>query len=71
MIAFDELKTKKNLLGFHDLIYYTNKLFAERPSICDRIASRFKLIMVDEMQVFTCSCSYSYSYSYSYSCLFN
>jgi len=48
--TYNQLLLKNSCLDFGDLIYYTNKLLSERPSILKKIHERFKYILVDEFQ---------------------
>ncbi|HBH46502.1 MAG: hypothetical protein A2445_04095 [Candidatus Jacksonbacteria bacterium RIFOXYC2_FULL_44_29] len=47
---YQQLLVDNNLLDFGDLIYYTNKLFADRPNILANYQQQFKYILIDEFQ---------------------
>ena len=47
---YRDLKIKESVLDFGDLIYYTLKLFRERPNILKKYQAQFKYILVDEFQ---------------------
>jgi DNA helicase-2/ATP-dependent DNA helicase PcrA len=47
---YQELMISENRLDFGDLIFYTLKLFKERPSVLNEYADRYRHIMVDEFQ---------------------
>ncbi|MSU75286.1 MAG: PD-(D/E)XK nuclease family protein [Candidatus Magasanikbacteria bacterium] len=48
--TYNQLLLDTNRLDFGDLIFYVNKLFAERPQILERYQKQFKYILVDEFQ---------------------
>ncbi|TAN32952.1 ATP-dependent helicase [Patescibacteria group bacterium] len=48
--AYNQLLLDNNVLDFGDLIFYANKLLAERPKILDGLRKQFKYILVDEFQ---------------------
>ncbi len=47
---YTDLKLKKNVLDFGDLITYTIKLFKDRPNVLKKYQEKFKYILVDEFQ---------------------
>lgn len=47
---YQQMLLDKNFLDFGDLIFYTNKLFVQRPNILKRYQNQFKFILVDEFQ---------------------
>ncbi len=47
---YNQLLLEKGYLDFADLIYYSVKLFCERPNILKRIQAQYKYILVDEFQ---------------------
>jgi DNA helicase-2/ATP-dependent DNA helicase PcrA len=47
---YTQLKLKKNVLDFGDLIGYVTKLFKERPNVLKKYQEKFKYILVDEFQ---------------------
>lgn len=47
---FDEIKIRKGLMDFGDLIVKTLDLFRKRPNILSRYREQFKYILVDEFQ---------------------
>jgi len=48
--TYQQLLLENNALDFGDLIYYTIKLFRERPVILRQYQDKFKYILVDEFQ---------------------
>lgn len=48
--AFDDYKTRHQLLDFDDILYKTWQLFDEYPKKCAEIASRCEHLLVDEYQ---------------------
>ncbi|MEL0010866.1 MAG: ATP-dependent helicase, partial [Bacteroidota bacterium] len=48
--AFDDYKTRHQLLDFDDILYKTWQLFDEYPKKCEAIASRCEHLLVDEYQ---------------------
>ena len=47
---YQQLLLDQNLLDFGDLIFFTNKLFVQRPNILKKYQNQFKYILVDEFQ---------------------
>ncbi|MEA2020201.1 MAG: ATP-dependent DNA helicase [Patescibacteria group bacterium] len=47
---YRELKLAASVMDFGDLVYWTLKLFRERPSVLARYQNQFKHILVDEFQ---------------------
>lgn len=48
--AYNALLTKANALDFDDILYYTNRLFEQRPDILEKYQDRFQHVLVDEYQ---------------------
>jgi DNA helicase-2/ATP-dependent DNA helicase PcrA len=48
--AYQEIKLKKGVFSFDDLIFYLLELFEQRPSILGHYKEQFKYILVDEFQ---------------------
>lgn len=48
--TYQRILLENNSLDFGDLIYYTFKLFKERPLILEKFREQFKYILVDEFQ---------------------
>lgn len=48
--VYEELKAREAVLDFSDLIYYTLKLFRQRPNILASYQKQFEYILVDEFQ---------------------
>jgi DNA helicase-2/ATP-dependent DNA helicase PcrA len=48
--TYDQLKTKKGVMDFGDVIINTLKLFRKRPNILNQYQNQFKYILVDEFQ---------------------
>lgn len=48
--TYQRILLENNSLDFGDLIYYTLKLFKERPLVLEKFREQFKYILVDEFQ---------------------
>ncbi|OGK22041.1 hypothetical protein A3C23_03075 [Candidatus Roizmanbacteria bacterium RIFCSPHIGHO2_02_FULL_37_13b] len=47
---YQNLKVKKGIFDFSDLIFFTIKLFTDRPNILKKYQQQFKYILIDEFQ---------------------
>lgn len=47
---YQQLKLKENVLDFGDLLFWTLKLFRNRPNVLKKYQKQFKYILVDEFQ---------------------
>jgi len=48
--SYNALLIKANALDFDDILYYTNRLFSQRPDVLEKYQDRFLHVMVDEYQ---------------------
>lgn len=48
--SYNALLHKANALDFDDILYYTNRLFEQRPDVLEKYQERFLHVLVDEYQ---------------------
>lgn len=48
--SYNALLHKANALDFDDILYYTNRLFDQRPDVLEKYQDRFMHVLVDEYQ---------------------
>ncbi|KAL6968771.1 DNA helicase [Sarracenia purpurea var. burkii] len=48
--SYNALLSKANALDFDDILYYTNRLFSQRPDVLEKYQERFMHVLVDEYQ---------------------
>lgn len=48
--SYNALLSKANALDFDDILYFTNRLFEQRPDVLEKYQDRFLHVMVDEYQ---------------------